>query len=213
MSNQTNPKKPPTLVSRLENLEYQMVRLQMTENLVSNLRQTVQTVVEMFSALVEELGGEELSKRIGERLEEKRKQMRKEEADKNEAALNQLIAAGKLEAVDTVAEDVVVVGLESSPDGKIQRERLQLNFAAFNPDIKEELLGKQAGYVIKREDKEVFELQAIYKVKPVVPEAVSEPLVEKPAVATPDAAPATETAPAPEATPAPATAAEQTPAQ
>lgn len=207
MSNQVQQKKPPTLVSRLEALEYQVVRFQMTENVVANLRQTTQTVVEMFSALVEELGGEELSKRIGERLEEGRRQKRKEEADRNEAALNQLIAAGKLEATDTVTEDSIVVGLESSPDGKIQKERLQLNFAAFNQDIKDELLGKQVGLVIKREEKEVFELQAIYKVKAAEPETVSEPLVEKkeaapeaaaePTASTPVEASATSTPPAP----------------
>lgn len=176
-----NPANKPNLMTRLEALEAQQARVPMIEQLAVNLRRSMTTVVEMLNALVEELGGKELGERIQNRLDEKRAEVRRAEAKRSAELMKRLIDEGQLETVPEIDEESIIVALESSLDGKIKDEELQMAFMQFNPDIQAELKGKQVGYVLSREGQEVLKIQGIYKMRAQAPTQLSETEQQAPA--------------------------------
>lgn len=163
------PPNKPNLMSRLESLEIQLNRIQAIEQLAVNLRRSMTTVVEMMNAFVEEMGGAELQAKIQARLDEKRAAVRRAEAQRSGEVLKRLLESGQVEEVKVVGEDSILTCLENSLDGKIKGEQLHMAVMQFPQEIAQELIGKEVGYVLKREGKDALTVQAIYRMKDTPP--------------------------------------------
>ncbi len=180
------------LVERLETLEFQMNRVTAIQGLAMNLKKTLEAVIEMQTAFIDEMGGNELLAKVVTRLEDKRSAKRREEAERSKAILDELIKSEQVEAVDVIDATSIITGIENTPDGKIQNEELQMNIQSFTKDIQNELIGKAVGYAVVREEKEVFKVTGIYKMKKTEPKALTETPVEPPQEAAPVASEPTE---------------------
>ena len=191
MSNQekSGPQQQPkkNLVERLDALEFQVSRFTALQGLVMNLRKSVQATVETMMALTEELGGQELVARVIARLDEKQAAQRREQAERSEAVLNQLIESGQVEAQATIDSESIVTGVESTVNGKVKDEKLQMPLSQFTDDVREELLGKAVGYAVVRQEVTVFKVTGIFKMKEFDPKSLTEAAAPVPAEAQPEA--------------------------
>jgi hypothetical protein len=193
-----NSKKSVSLLERLEQLEFAVGRVQGVEGLALNLRKSMTTVVEMVNSMVEvvgaqilgEGGGKKLAEQISASMDDKRAQVRRSEAERSAAYLQKLIDDGQVEAAETVDAETIIAGTENSLDGRIKGEKLYMNATSFPQDMFQEMTGKGVGYAVVREGITVFTIDAIYKMKPVEPQK----LTDVPAEATPET-PAGEQAP------------------
>lgn len=114
----------------------------------ASIDQRVGSLTELLEALVEIVGAAEVKAAI----EKRRLADAHAQADRARVWLQQELAAGRLEQVETVfdSENCVVVGVETSPEGaQLGAGRTQLSVDRIIPEVRAALIGNPVGTRVK----------------------------------------------------------------
>lgn len=139
----------------------------------TQFEQRIVGLTEIVDSLIESVGTEKVQAVIQER----RDRQGRERAEEARLWVENEKAAGRLEALDTVVEDSLIVGVETDPEGvQLGAGRTQLTTDRIKPEILEKLLGQPVGVRIETEGG-LFEVLEIYRriEAPVPAELPSEP--------------------------------------
>ena len=184
------------LLERLETLEQSFGNLAQTATLAKNLRDAFGVVVETLDALIEEMGGKDLSDRLTARLAAKREAQKQARNERAKAVIEQLVKNNQLEAVAAVDATTVIIGTESNSTGAIVDEYVQTAFSNLVPEAQAKILGQGVGFVLEHNESKLT-ITGLYRMKAQTdaPAALTETPAATPAESTPAAAQTTETAP------------------
>ena len=136
-----------------------------TEKGMAQLRGAMQNMVEVLNAVIK-LQGEGFEARIQEEIVAARAIRAKEQLEKAQSVLANLVANKVLVASDVITENCLIVGHEADAHGApVGIGTKQVELTAFNPAAQAALLGKGVGEKYTSEDGS-FEVTGIYVPNP-----------------------------------------------
>lgn len=165
------------VLQRVEDLEAQVQMLNQQLRVSQN---SIRQLLNVFTGLVDVMGGDELDKKISEAIQARQEKQRKAAIDAAKNQIAQLLEAGQLKKVDGITKDSIVTFAEyaveftppteegKEPEGKrgpCTDEFAQMPAAQFTPDVFKDLEGKPVGYVYRKGNVEI-EISAIYEMVP-----------------------------------------------
>jgi len=163
---------PKNVADRVAEIEKMLPAvISATNQALSQAHARIAALHEVLEAVVEQVGPEAVASAIDAR----RERQANEQAEKAKEWVTQSLQSGVIEAVDTIADGDVVVGVERDSDGKpLPPGRTQLTTDRFLPEVRDQLIGKGPGATIETAGTS-FEVQEAYRLKaPAAPKDQSE---------------------------------------
>lgn len=159
---------PRSAVQRIDDLEKNLSSVQsaipailsQVNNALNQLQGMILEQREIIDVLVEELGVEEVAKR----MQDKREEELQEQADRAKAQVEAAVKNGDFRAVTEVSETSFVVGVERDLNGEVLKPgRLQLPAKDLIPEVRDQVIGKPVGTKVEVKDKGTFEVVEAYE--------------------------------------------------
>ncbi len=152
-----------SILQRVEEIEIQLQTTRGFQAALQNLQQATRQTLGIVGAFIQEMGGDELDKRIAQRMADQQEAFEKARLDEQRKMLEDLVKTGQLGVAESVSKDAVVTFKQfqietvkgvAGEDGVVAPdttketltdEYTQLHFSQIPAEVSAKLVGLKAG--------------------------------------------------------------------